>query len=154
MSVPSSWFAPVWAGAKKRESGVTWLLVDPREETPCLSDHTEFTETQDLSTTQHLDVEVPLHTAASHERMKTVGESSRPRPLRDSIVICFTDYRTSHRTSLIAEHPVVHKTSNRIVVHLTPSQHHVVPAATCVSHRGSVLVRGATAASRGSAIII
>jgi hypothetical protein len=37
-----------------RESGVTWLiLVDPREETPVLSDHTEFTETQDPSTTQH-----------------------------------------------------------------------------------------------------
>ena len=27
-------------------------MVDPREETPGLSDHTEFTETRDLSTTQ------------------------------------------------------------------------------------------------------
>jgi hypothetical protein len=49
-------------------------MVDPREETPGLSDHTEFTETQDPSTTQHggtLGTD-PSGTAARREGLKAV----------------------------------------------------------------------------------
>ena len=40
---PRTWDPLACAGAKTRESGMTWLMLDPREETPGLSDHTEFT---------------------------------------------------------------------------------------------------------------
>ena len=36
-------------------------MVDPREETPGLSDHTEFTETRDPSTTQQAAVPGGAH---------------------------------------------------------------------------------------------
>jgi hypothetical protein len=62
-------------------------MVDPREETPGLSDHTEFTETRDPSTTQHVHGSTlgtdPLGMAARREGLKAVfGDTGCTRRLQ------------------------------------------------------------------------